>query len=101
MNMRKTLTTNIDEMGLVFDINKSMGLPNNRRDRVNLKKRLVNGFVEEDQSGDEDGDGTSKKAFPKQHVVDQLEADSKELRESKFRLPKGIVKFVSYLVRIN
>lgn len=104
MDQRKTLTTNIDEMGLVFDVNKSMGMPNNKSDRVRYAKRMVNGFVEEDKTDSEqeehseDDEPINKKKFSKQHVVDELEKDSKGLRESKFRLPKGIVKFVSYLI---
>lgn len=102
MDIRKTLTNNIDEMGLVFDVNKSLGLPNNRGDRVKFVKKLVNGFVEEDLSeGDQDEvdfEAISKKSFPKQHVVDDLEKDSKQLRESKFRLPKGQVKFISDMI---
>lgn len=99
MDHRKTLTTNIDEMGLVFDVNKSLGVPNYKADRLK-SARIVNGFVEEEMSGSENGEeeATAEKSFPKQRVVDDLEKQSKELRESKFRLPKGIVKFVSYLI---
>lgn len=100
MDHRKTLTTNIEEMGLVFDVNKSLGVPNYKADRLKFAK-ISNGFVEEDNSGSEDeeeGEETVEKSFPKQRVVDDLEKQSKELRESKFRLPKGIVKFVSYLI---
>lgn len=100
--MRKTLTTNIDDMGLVFNVNKSLGMPNHKSDRVKLVK-MVNGFVEEDLSGNESGQEDEdtqaiKKAFPKQHVVDDLEKDAKLLRESKFRLPKGQIKLISYFM---
>lgn len=100
MDHRKTLTTNIDEMGLVFDVNKSLGVPNYKADRLKSAK-IVNGFVEEELSGseeEEEEEVTTEKSFPKQRVVDDLEMQSKALRESKFRLPKGIVKFVSYLI---
>jgi Ribosome biogenesis protein Nop16 len=88
-------------MGLVYDVNKSLGMPNSKADRVKFtKKMIVNGFMEEDLSETEDDeDGvTATEKFPKGHVVDGLEKDSKEYRESKFRLPKGVVKFVSYLI---
>lgn len=94
MDQRKTLNSNINEMGLVYDVNKSMGLPNNKKDRIKFAK-VVNGFVEEDLSG---SDTEEAQTFPKHHVVDTLEKDSKELRESNFRLPKGLIKFISYLI---
>lgn len=98
MNQRQTLSSNINDMGLVFDINKSMGMPNYRADRLKTAK-LANGFIEEDQSASEDEEETSSvQKFPKQRVVEELESQSKELRESKFRLPKGVVVFVSYLI---
>lgn len=99
MDMRKTLTSNINDMGLVFDINKSMGMPNYKADRLKTAKK-VNGFIEEDLSGSETEESkvSTTQKFPKQQVVDELESKSKELLESKFRLPKGIVKFVSYLI---
>jgi hypothetical protein len=100
MDQRKTLTENINEMGLVFDVNKTMKIPNSRADRVKVAKKLANGFVEEDKSDveDEGEEETSYEKFPKQHVVDTLEKESKEFRESRFRLPKGQIKFVSYLI---
>jgi hypothetical protein len=95
MDMRKTLTTNISDMGLVYDVNKGFGLPNHKSDRV---KFLKNGFIEEDQDEQSEGEEETEHKFPKSHVIEKLEKDSKELRESKFRLPKGQVKFVSYLI---
>lgn len=87
-------------MGLVFDINKSMGMPNSKAERVKFTKKMVNGFTEEDQSGESDDEEEvdASEKFPKHHVVEGLERDSKEYRESKFRLPKGHVKFISYLI---
>lgn len=91
-------------MGLVFDINKSIGLPNHKAQRVaRFNKKLVNGFVEEDLSGTESEQSEvtpakSNHKFPKQHVAEGMEKDSKELRESKFRLPKGQVALISYLI---
>lgn len=94
MDHRQTLTSNISEMGLVFDVNKSLGLPNHKSDRLKMMK-IVNGFLEEDQS---ESDAEQEKSFPKHHVVDELEKNSKELRESKFRLPKGQIKLISYYI---
>lgn len=97
MNRRKTLPANIQDMGLVFDVNKSLGIPNYKSDRTK-KTKLSNGFVEENQtSSDEDEEATSEPS-KRYEVVDKLEEGAKALRESKFRLPKGIVEFVSYLI---
>ncbi|CRK94886.1 CLUMA_CG008378, isoform A [Clunio marinus] len=98
MDKRRTLTTNIDDMGLAFDVNKSLGLPNSKRDRIKFVKKLQNGFVEEDQTDSENENESKTELAPKHEVVEKLERDAKELRESKFRLPKGQVKFISYLI---
>lgn len=98
MSQRQTLSSNIKDMGLVFDINKSMGMPNYKADRLKTA-RLANGFVEEDQSeSDDEEEPRTINKFPKQQVVEELETQSKELRVSKFRLPKGVVQLVSYLI---
>lgn len=83
-------------MGLVFDVNKSFSIPNYKADRIKTAK-IVNGFVEEDIY-ETVNCNNSRQNFPKQQVVNELESKSKELLESKFRLPKGVVKFVSYLI---
>lgn len=96
LNRRKTLTENIEDMGLSYNVNKSMGLPNNMNKRIEFTKKLANGFVEEDTS-DKEEENIQKK-HPKKHVVEEMERDSKDLRESLFRLPKGQVKYISYLM---
>lgn len=85
-------------MGLVFDANKALGLPNNRENRKKVIK-LVNGFYEEDlESSDEEGEEKVKTPRPKGFVAEQLEKEANELVESKFRLPKGVVKEVTTLI---
>lgn len=96
MDGRKTLTTNIDQMGLVFNVNKALGMPNYKAERLKRTK-MGNGFIEEDQSASDDEESLRVK-FPKQSVAEELETNAKALRESKFRLPKGIVKQVSYFI---
>uniref|UniRef100_U5EUY2 Nucleolar protein 16 n=1 Tax=Corethrella appendiculata TaxID=1370023 RepID=U5EUY2_9DIPT len=90
---KKSISKNLDEMGLANDPNKSLGLPNNKKDRLKLKKTLINGFVEEDIKQEKLEDCEK---FPKIHVAKTLEEKSKVLRESKFRLPKGQVKWITY-----
>lgn len=88
-----TLTNDINQMGLIYDVNKALPVPSYKSERL-MRKKVDNGFVEEDQS---DSEGEVNK-YPKQEVVDELEKTAKALRESKFRLPKGVIKFVAYLI---
>lgn len=94
-------------MGLVFDTNKSFAVPNNRADRKKIV-RIVNGFMEEDLSdneikkeelSDEDEEPQNNKSGrTKEHVAKILEQQANEFVESRFRLPKGVVKQVSYYI---
>lgn len=102
MDKRKTLTSNINDMGLVFDVNKSLGIPNYKAERL-MKTKLANGFVEEEEEAsssesEQEEPQEGGKFVMKKRVVDELEAQSKEFVERKFRLPKGIITFVSYLI---
>ncbi|XP_055643032.1 nucleolar protein 16 [Toxorhynchites rutilus septentrionalis] len=94
LDPQKNLATNIKEMGLVYDVNKSIPVPNSKQERKKLAK-YVNGFLEEDAS-DAEVDLESK--FPKIHVTQQLEKDANEHGESRFRLPKGHVKFTTDMI---
>ncbi|KAG5680065.1 hypothetical protein PVAND_009593 [Polypedilum vanderplanki] len=87
----KSLKQNINEMGLVFNTKKEFKVPNYKEARK--RKMLSNGFVEEDVSDDETG-----KIAPKKRVAEKFEKEAKELRESKFKLPKNQVKIISYFM---
>ncbi|XP_070493710.1 nucleolar protein 16 [Chironomus tepperi] len=87
---RKSVTKNINEMGLVFNVNKKFPTPNYKQDKTAINK-LVNGFVEEDIQGE-------LQECPKKHVVERLEKSAKELRESKFKISKNQVKILSYYI---
>lgn len=80
-------------MGIVFDANKALGIPNAKKEHQKIT-RIMNGFVEEDLTSSEDEVATTDDR-PKKHVAEILEAESKEHVESKFRLPKGICKEVA------
>lgn len=75
------MTANLNEIGLGYDPNKVIKVPNNKQDRLKIVK-LVNGFVEE-----EDGkkQATEEVARPKSYVMEKLEEDANALRESGFR----------------
>lgn len=67
----KRVGTNFSEMGLARDPNKSLGIPNYKRQRLEAAK-IVNGFVEEELD-DED----LKALIPKKKVVDEEEKKPK------------------------
>ncbi|CAG9857066.1 unnamed protein product [Phyllotreta striolata] len=83
---KKSMKTNLQEMGLAYDPNKSIKIPQTKK---TLKKLLMNN----QNSDDEEGPVVSKA-----HVVEALEEDAKAPREKKFRLPKGHVEWITYLV---
>lgn len=91
----KTITTNLREIGLGYDPNKVIAIPNARRERLQLIKKL-HGFVEEDNKDDDPTSVAQQR--PKGFVMEQLEADANALRVSNFRLPKGLVAHLTYMM---
>lgn len=104
----KSLAKNLDDMGLAFDTNKALSVPNNREQRKHII-RVINGFVEEEDLDikeeevtdeedvlEEDDKTQSKSKRVKAYVAEKLERDANEYVESRFRLPKGVVKQCSY-----
>lgn len=78
---RKTITTNLKEIGLGWDPNKVIKIPNAREERRNLIKRM-RGFVEEDNPSTIK---PSPQRRSKGFVMEEMEADANALRESNFR----------------
>ncbi|XP_063707780.1 uncharacterized protein LOC134836529, partial [Culicoides brevitarsis] len=72
----KSLSKNLDDMGLAFDTNKALGVPNNREHRKRIIK-VVNGFFEEDdldikkeeETSDEENSGSEDEKEPKNSRV--------------------------------
>lgn len=107
-NDRRTMTGNLQDMGLAKDVNQVFGIPTAKEQRLGVVKKAY-GFIETDvadgvidttssrSSTARPGSSNTKKAH-KQHVVDQLEEDANALRESGFRLPKGVVASASYML---
>lgn len=79
---RKTMTSNLNDIGLGYDANKVLAVPSAKADRVKLVK-LVNGFLEEDDlvTKVQPADVPRTKGF----VMEQMEEDANALRESHFR----------------
>lgn len=78
---RKTITSNLKEIGLGWDANKVIKIPNAREERTKLIRKMQ-GFVEEDNPTDIKPQPAQR---PKGFVMDEMEADANALRESNFR----------------
>lgn len=81
------------EIGLGWDANKVLGIPSARTERKNMIRKM-HGFIEEDNPSTE----LEEIKRPKGYVMEQMEIDANALRESKFRLPKGIISHLSYMM---
>ncbi|XP_031635674.1 nucleolar protein 16 [Contarinia nasturtii] len=89
---RKTITANLKDIGLGWDPNKIIKIPNAHAERVQVIKKM-HGFVEEENTVEPKPVNRSK-GF----VMEQMEADANALRESNFRLPKGVVAHITYMM---
>lgn len=77
---RKTMTNNLNDIGLARDPNKVIKVPNVREQRLKMVK-IVNGFMEEDNANKP----VVEIVRPKGFVMQQMEEDANALRESNFR----------------
>lgn len=77
---RKTITSNLKDIGLGWDPNKVIKIPNARDQRAKLAKKM-HGFTEEDNTSESKPQIKRSKGF----VMEQMEADANALRESNFR----------------
>lgn len=91
LDVKKSLSINLKEMGLVSDIRKKFKTENYREKQTKQIKKLVNGFVEEDNNEEE-------LYLPKKHIRNKMEEEANAPKESKFRLPKVQVKELGYFI---
>lgn len=73
------MTKNLREIGISRDPNELLAVPSSKQNRLKMIK-LANGFIEEDMA-----DEQQQTDRPKSKVVEQLEREANELRESQFR----------------
>lgn len=78
---RKTISSNLRDIGLGWDPNKIIKIPNAREERTKLLKKM-HGFVEEDNKNESEPKQVKR---PKGFVMEEMEADANALRESNFR----------------
>lgn len=91
----KSTRTNLKEMGIAYDPNEVLKVPNVKEDLI---KNVMNWKITdaEDKSRSEDQDVEMMPA--KVHVVEELEAEAKAPRRRMFRLPNSQVHFLTYLM---
>ncbi|XP_066249985.1 nucleolar protein 16 [Euwallacea similis] len=87
---KKSVQTNLANMGLSYDPNQTIRIPTKKRE---LQETL--GF----NRSSEDKQEEDLRVNNKQFVVDMLEADAKAPRVKKLRLPKGQVEWITYLLK--
>lgn len=81
-------------MGLAYDANEVIAIPNMKQEILEDAKRKV---VDESSSDHED---EAMDIIPiKNHVAEALEAEAKAPRERLLNLPKGQAQFLSYLIK--
>ncbi|ALC45507.1 CG11563 [Drosophila busckii] len=90
--------TNFSEMGLASNPNKSIGIPNYKRDRFEAAKIVC--ASSDDESEAPVSSDKNQTAKPKRgHVVEELEQLAADRRpDPSFRLPKGVVKELTYFI---
>lgn len=92
---RKSVRVNLKRMGLAYDANEAVRIPNVKQEMLEDAKSRVAG--DEDSSGRE-GEKVSVTAA-KGHVAEKLEAEARAPRERLLKLPKGQAQFLSYLIK--
>lgn len=90
----KSTRVNLKNMGLAYDANEALQIPNVKQEMVKEAKRKVAG--NEDRESDHENEGMTA---TKGHVAEKLEAEAKAPRERRFRLPNGQAQFLTYLIQ--
>nr|XP_023017858.1 nucleolar protein 16 [Leptinotarsa decemlineata] len=87
---QKSVQTNLKQMGLSYDPNQTIKIPNKKKELICLG------------GGTENWDRTSVEepiVLSKSYVAESLENDAKAPRERRFNLPKGQLERLSYLMK--
>uniref|UniRef100_A0A182MLY5 Nucleolar protein 16 n=1 Tax=Anopheles culicifacies TaxID=139723 RepID=A0A182MLY5_9DIPT len=81
---------NIREMGLAFDVNRAIPIPNIKSQIKDMEKTL---------SGQKVKSATRKShPAPKQYVADQLEEEANEFIGTRFRIARSMVRKITALI---
>ncbi|KRT81247.1 hypothetical protein AMK59_4960 [Oryctes borbonicus] len=86
----KSTKVNLKEMGLSYDPNETIKIPNAKKQ---LKLKVITRTDEWTEEEIED-----RVEVAKNYIAEELEKDAKAPRVKLFRLPKGQVEWISYLI---
>lgn len=89
----KSTRVNLKEMGLAYNANETIEIPNVKREKLEEVGRIVR---EDESLSDHEAEDV---APIKSHVMENLEAEAKAPRERLFKLPKGQAQFLTYLIK--
>ncbi|KMQ97216.1 nucleolar protein 16-like protein [Lasius niger] len=89
----KSTRVNLKDMGLAYDANEVVQIPNAKHEMLEEARRIVR--EDESLSDHEAEDATPAKNY----VAEKLEAEAKAPRERLFKLPKGQAQFFTYLIK--
>ncbi|XP_044740381.1 nucleolar protein 16 [Chrysoperla carnea] len=101
---KKTIRKNLKQMGLMYDPNASIKRSNVKQ---KIKKQILTSMkgdawheevVEQAVLTKPEKQKKPKVKPPKIHVAEELEREARAPRERNFRLPKGQVEFITYLL---
>ncbi|XP_071559942.1 nucleolar protein 16 [Temnothorax nylanderi] len=84
---------NLKKMGLAYDPNEAVRIPNVKHEMLEEAKRKVAGSEDSDHESEE-----MKVTAAKSYVAEKLEAEAKAPRERFLKLPKGQAQFLTYLI---
>ncbi|XP_018335127.1 nucleolar protein 16, partial [Agrilus planipennis] len=85
---RKSVKLNLKEMGLSYDPNETLPIPNIKQE---IKQKLM-GYTTELK------DTKEETIPPKKYVLENLEAEAKAPRQKLLRLPNSQVEWITYLL---
>lgn len=92
---KKTTRVNLKDMGLAYNANETMRIPNVKREMLEEAKRKVTGNEDPSDHEDEQINVIATKSY----VAEKLEAEAKAPRQRLLRLPNGQVQFLAYLMQ--
>lgn len=91
----RSTRVNLEQMGLAYDANKAVQIPNVKQEMLEeAKKKIAKRKRTKKITNNEEMNVTAVKSY----VAEKLEAEAKAPRERLFKLPKGQVQFLTYLI---
>uniref|UniRef100_A0A2M3Z8Z8 Nucleolar protein 16 n=1 Tax=Anopheles braziliensis TaxID=58242 RepID=A0A2M3Z8Z8_9DIPT len=116
-DQNKVPAKNIREMGLAYNVNRAIPIPNVKRQMKLMERELNNAKPPPPAAAaTEEGDGSdpeeatavpvvaketvkkTRKPAPKQHVADQMEQEANEFNGIRYRLPRPQVRQIMMMV---